>query len=240
MTMNDDYLKLCAWCGVFFTVLLLGGYLTFGFLPPLDPLMSAEQVSRYYQDNIMSIRLGLFTLCSALAFYVPFYAGVTHQMIKMKNPSLIMVMVFVIIAAALLALVVVALVIWAAASYRPENPEATMMFNDIGFMFFLWPATIAPIANMALGLAILNDHRNSKIFPRWFAFYNFWSALLALTGILIVFFKTGPFAINGLFGFWVNAAVFFLWYPITTYLLFRSIKQNPSVAGSQLVEPRTD
>ena len=62
------------------------------------------------------------------------------------------------------------------------------------------------------------------IFPRWLAFYNLWSALLMAPGSLIPFFKTGPFAWDGLFAFWLPATVFGIWFVVMQVMVLKAIR----------------
>ena len=97
--------------------------------------------------------------------------------------------------------------------------------------------TFAPfiIQNIALGLCILSDKQAEPIFPRWVGYYNLWVAVLFVPGGLLTFFKTGPFAWDGLFVWWVPFAVFFSWYIAMPFILMGAIKQQaqsePAVAA---------
>ena len=97
------------------------------------------------------------------------------------------------------------------------------MFNDAGWLMFLMPFTTFIVQNFAIGLAILGDRSAQPVFPRWVAYFNFWVAVLFLPGGLLTFFKSGPFAWNGLFAFWVPFVVFFTWYILMFALLRKGI-----------------
>jgi hypothetical protein len=56
---------------------------------------------------------------------------------------------------------------------------------------------------------------------------NFWMALLFLPAGLMVFFKTGPFAWNGLLSFWLPLVAFGIWFNVMIYALLRAIKLQP-------------
>ena len=229
--MNFNHLKLCAWAGPVFVLLMLSGYLLAGFLPPTDPLASAETVAQFYRDNLMSIRSGLVVMVFGAAFYAPFMSAVIEQMKRMGNPSPVMIQCFAFICAAVTLGLFVILVPWGAASFRPERmPEITRAFNDYSFIFLLWPGTLMPVSYIALGLAVLSDTRSIKVFPRWFAFYNFWSALLSLVGCFLLFFKAGPFAWNGLFAFWINIGVFFAWFIVMAVVLLLSVWREEGIS----------
>lgn len=232
--MNTNHLRLCAWAGPVFVILMGIGYLlTYSVsIPPINPAASAEHVAGIYAENINTIRLGLVFLIFGATFFAPFMAAITVMMSRMGNPSPALILVFTMINAGIYIGLFVILVAWGGASYRPSAfPEITRAFHDYTFIFLLWPGTILPMVYIALALAILSDTRTPKVFPRWFAYYSFWSALMALTGCLIVFFKHGPFAINGLFAFWINLGTFFLWYIVVAVLLLKSVGRELKLVG---------
>lgn len=232
MKINLHYMKMCAACGPILTIVWLVGFLLTGFIPALDPNWTGEQVSQFYIENLTQIRIGIVIMLLALAFYSPFYSAITIQLCRMKNPSPVMIVWFILASAAFLCYLFYCYEIWAAATYRPENTVAVQIFNDLVWISYLWPVTFAPATYFPLAFAILADRQNAEVFPRWYAFYNLWSAFLALTGTFVIFFKVGPFAVNGLFAYWVNLAVFFVWYPITSVVLFQSLKRTASYSTS--------
>ena len=56
--------------------------------------------------------------------------------------------------------------------------------------------------------------------PRWVAFLNFFVAFSFLPDPLAYFFKTGPFAWDGLLAWWVPVAAFFGWL-LKTFIDYR-------------------
>jgi len=50
-------------------------------------------------------------------------------------------------------------------------------------------------------------------------------AILFIPGGLIAFFKTGPFAGDGILTFWLPFAVFFGWFVVMFPLFLKAIKQ---------------
>jgi hypothetical protein len=55
---------------------------------------------------------------------------------------------------------------------------------------------------------------------------------LFLPDQLLFFFKTGPFAWNGLFAFWVPLSVFGGWFFMVSYLIRRDVlRQSGTISG---------
>jgi hypothetical protein len=52
-------------------------------------------------------------------------------------------------------------------------------------------------------VAAFCDRSDNPIFPRWLGWASLWMAIAIIPDQLLFFFKTGPFAWNGLFGIWL-------------------------------------
>ena len=70
------------------------------------------------------------------------------------------------------------------------------------------------------------DCGKQPVFPRWVGYFNFWVGLLFVPGGMITFFKSGPFAWNGIIAFWIPASVFGTWFLVMTPMLLKAIQQQ--------------
>jgi hypothetical protein len=126
-----------------------------------------------------------------------------------------------------------AAVVLCVATYRPERDiNDILMMSDFAWIMFFFVAAPAMFQYFALGYTILTDRNSPPIFPRWMGYFTFWSAILGVPGAVIVFFYGGPFAWNGLFGFWIPSALFGAWTFVMAWLLFRAIKLQEGEASS--------
>ena len=215
----------CAWCGPAFVVLLFGGWgFMGGFIPMIPPSWSAEQVASHYLDNVDLHRVGLILGMTGIACTIPFFYAISMQMCRsaVRVPSLAILQ----FASGIIVTVVliIPMLLFVGGMYRPErSPEITQTLNDVSYVMLIlpWPPIIGQ--QVALIVSILTDRRSAPVFPRWVAYYNIWVAVLLTPASLIVFFKAGPFAWNGLLGFWIPAAVFGSWYIVMTAVLLRAI-----------------
>ncbi len=223
--MNTRNQLLCAWSGVAFAVLFtLGFWPITHFMPPPSPNASALDIATMYREHTNQIRLGLLVMMGASGCILPFAAVISAQMKRMEDaPS---VLTYLQLASGALGVVffIVPCLLWSIAAFRPErDAELIQLFNDAGWLMFLMPFTTFIVQNFAIGLAILGDRSAQPVFPRWVAYFNFWVAVLFVPGGLLTFFKSGPFAWNGLFAFWVPFVVFFTWYILMFALLRKGI-----------------
>lgn len=227
--MNTRNQVLCAWSGILAPlVMFIGLWPMAGFVPPLHPTASAADIAAIYQQHANGIRLGMILILLAGAMTTPFVAAITAQMRRIENsrtPVLSYAQLSAGTAGALL--FIIPAMIFTAAAYRPDrSPEITQTLNDFGWLCFVMPFTLALVQNLVIGLAIISDHNVRPVFPRWIGFFNFWIALLFIPGGLITFFKTGPFAWNGLLAFWVPACVFGPWFFVMGGYVIKAAKQQ--------------
>lgn len=216
---------LCAWCGTAFVLLLFGGWgFMGGFIPMIPPSHTADQIAEIYSTNPDLHRVGLILGMVGVFCTIPFFYGISMQMRRSARrvPSLAILQ----FASGIIVTVVlmIPMLLFVGGAFRPErSAELTQMLNDISYVMLIlpWPPIIGQ--QVALIVSILTDRRPSPVFPRWVAYYNIWVGVLLTPASLIIFFKSGPFAWNGLLGFWIPAAVFGSWYIVMTVVLLRAI-----------------
>jgi len=89
----------------------------------------------------------------------------------------------------------------ALAAYRPDlHPEILRMSNDCGWLIFVmaYPEYIVQLGCIAaVGFM---DKRPKPFLPRWVCYATLGIALTGTGGGFATFFKTGPFAWNGVIG----------------------------------------
>lgn len=231
--MTVRYQRICAWAGPFCAVLWIIALLVFaGFLPPHDPLAGAGEIARIYADNPLGIRIGLVILLVGGVLYQPWVAVIAVQMKRIEGRQSPLTYVQLGLGTLFVLLFVLAAIFWEVAAFRPlEAPVLTQRFNDLGWFMFLVSVPIITVQGVALSLAVLQD-RDGVLFPRWFAWFNIWAQIVFLPGTLIPLFKSGPLAWNGLFAFWIPAAVYTVWMCLLTALLLRAIgAPEPDAVG---------
>jgi hypothetical protein len=198
-----------------------------GFLPLPPPALSAREITALYLGNATGVRLGAIVLLFCMSFLCAFYATISAQMRRMEGVA--PTYTFVQLACGVYALVafLLGIIAFAVAAFRPErSPEVIQAFSDFAFLCIVMPAAPAFVQLFAIGLAILADKSSRPVYPRWVAYLNFWTAILFLPGLVVCMFLRGPFAWNGLLGFWVPAAVFGLWNNLMAYVMYKAARQQ--------------
>lgn len=206
---------------LFFIALLIAGW-----LPIPGPSLGISEVAEMYQSKTNAIRIcGVVMMISAM-FTAPFYAVVSIQLRRMEGQAR-PVMSYAQLCAGAAGMWTFALpgLFFIITAFRPERSvEITHTLNDIAWIMTAMPWPMAAMQALTVAITILKYHEAQPIFPRWVMYFNLWIAILLVPGSLIPFFKTGPFAWNGILTFYIPATVFALWYIIMQLAVFKALK----------------
>jgi hypothetical protein len=219
---------LCLWCGPVFLALLGVGLVLAGLWPPPSPTAGSEQISAFYLDHLTRTRVGLCLMMAGIGLEIPWGVAIAVQTHRIKAGSPVLPFVQVAAVAVSTIIGVLSIVLWGAASFRPDeiSPEATRTLNDLGWLFFAFDWSPLFVWFMAVALAIFGDRDEAPIFPRWAAYLSVWVAMLSAPGGLVILFKTGPVAFNGVLGIWVPLCVFFVWIVALTVLAIKAVNRG--------------
>jgi hypothetical protein len=224
------------WMTPFFGVLLLIAFLAFpGFLPPMSPGMSAEQVAAFYTEHSAMIRFSMitFNLCGILL--IPFFMVIVIQIKRMATPSSVLAYCYLSAAATGATVFAVADVFWLVAAYRPErDPQLTMLLNDMAWLMFTAPVGMLVVQNLVLALAVYLDERSEPVFPRWVIGFSLVIAAAMTPAACAVIFRTGPLAWDGAVSFWLKIGAFSL-YLVVMFFVVRAAIKNQAATEVELV-----
>lgn len=226
--MNKKFQKLSAWSGFVAMNVFFAGLVIMTFFPPLAPSLTPEQVAQIYQAHAFEIRLGALLIVISAMFCGPFDAAIFLQLRRMegeKRPigaygqlaSGIANIQFFILPG----------ICFAIAAYRPDRPlEVLYALNDIAWIVAILPWTVGAMQCICIGAAVLIHGSATSAYPRWVGFFNIWIAVGMTTSSVIPFFRTGPFAWNGLIGFWIPATVFGLWMGVMWWMTLKAVNKD--------------
>ncbi len=217
---------LCTWAGFFAMVFFILGWAVFyQWLFPPQPSLSPEEVANIYQTNTMGMRIGTIIITNfAAPLTVSFAAIVTVYMLRMKGVSPVLAWTQLASGAVNALIFIIPSSIYGATAFRPDRPIEILSFgHDIGWLIFDFVVGPTQVQWMAIALAILWDRSKNLVLPRWFAYYCIWSSLIIFANNAILFFKDGPFAWNGVLGWWIGATTFCVWYFVAFFVMRRAV-----------------
>ncbi len=226
--------RLCTWSGIFSVLVFFLGFVLAGFIPPPSPSLTQIQVVDHYREHAGGIRTGMVITMISGMFFLPMVGVISAQLKRITGISPALTYAQIATGAAGSLFFFLAPIIFLLAAYRPDRPpELTYLMNDFAWIMAVLPWPPAFMQCLIIGLAILGDTGTKPVFPRWVSFFNFWVALGFVPGSLLPFFKSGPFAWNGIFVFWLAGSVFGLWFIVTTVMLLKAISsEERSVAAT--------
>lgn len=206
--------------------------LSYGFLIQLLPLppatWSAAQVAAFYSDNSVAIRMGSLLCSYTSAFMVPLAVVIAAQMVRLEKGFPIWSVLQLAGGCMMSIFLVLPPVFWGIAAFSPNRPaEVTMLMHEQANLLLVTTDQYFIFQFIAIIFVSLTQTADTKSpFPRWFGFLSAWIALIFEAGAIGFIPKTGPFAWNGLFVYWLPLTSFGVWILVVSTLLLKAISRQ--------------
>ncbi|OBB39622.1 hypothetical protein [Mycobacterium sp. 852002-51961_SCH5331710] len=200
-----------------------------GFLHPMSPTMSAEEVAGFYRDETARIRYSMILFNWFGVGLIPTVVLIAMQVRKMAHRTPILSYCLIACAGGPPTLFLIANMFWLLGSFRPErSPELTQLLNDLAWVTFtvLVPYLIAQC--LILALAIYWDRRDQPVFRRWVAHFNLLIAVALMPAAFGAVTFEGPFAWDGVLSFWVKNIAIAVWIAVMGIVLAHNIRRQRS------------
>jgi len=208
-------------------VVWLSAFLLFpGFVEPMSPTMSAEQVAAFYRDpqNLPRIRYSMIAFNWFAVGLIPILALIVLQIRRMAHRTPIFSYAMIACAAGGPTIFLMANLFWLLAAFRPErDPELTLLLNDLAWVTFSSQVGFLIAQSVILAVAIHLDRQERPVFPRWVAHFNVVVAALLIPAAFTGAALTGPVAWDGVLTFWVRNLAIGLWIAVMAAVLARAI-----------------
>jgi hypothetical protein len=208
----------------------LSAFLLFpGFLPPMSPTLSAEEVAAFYRDpqNLPRIRYSMIIFNWFAVGLIPILALIVLQIRRMAHRTPIFSYAILACAAGGPTIFLMADLFWLLAAFRPmRDPQLTLMFNDLAWVTFSSQVGFLIAQSVILALAIYLDRQERPVFRPWVAHFNLVVAALMIPAAFTGAAMTGPIAWDGLLTFWVRNLAVGLWIVVMAVVLGRAIRRQ--------------
>lgn len=198
-----------------------------GFLHPMSPTLSAEEVAAFYRDETARIRYSMILFNWFGVGLIPTVVLLAMQVRKMAHRTPILSYCLIACAGGPPTLFLIANMFWLLGSFRPErSPELTQLLNDLAWVTFtvLVPYLIAQC--LVLALAIYWDRRDQPVFRRWVAHFNLLIAVALMPAAFGAVTFEGPFAWDGVLSFWVKNIAIAVWIMVMGIVLAQNIRRQ--------------
>jgi hypothetical protein len=200
-----------------------------GFVQPMSPTMSAEEVAAFYRDpeNLPRIRYSMIVFNWFAVGLIPILALIVLQIRRMAHRTPIFSYAIIACAAGGPTIFLMADLFWLLAAFRPaRDPQLTMMFNDLAWVTFSSQVGFLIGQSVILALAIYLDRQDRPVFRPWVAHFNLVVAALLVPAAFVGTTLTGPLAWDGLLTFWVRNVSIGLWIVVMAVVLGRAIQRQ--------------
>ena len=202
-----------AMCAPLYVALGVGGWLFIaGFFPLHLPAAGPADIATFFQGDTNHIRAGMIMVMFAALAAIPYTSVIAHYVARIESGASVLTYMVLLGGAGLMVLTFYPAIWWLVAAFRPERaPDLIYLMNDMAWLQFIGGVSMYDAMPLAMIIATLCDNSPTPVFPRWFAWYNLWTMVVVFPDMLLFFFHTGPFAWNGLFGFWLPLSGFGSW-----------------------------
>lgn len=208
-----------------------------GFVHPMSPTMTADEVAAFYRDpdNLPRIRYSMIVLNWFGVALIPFLMMIAMQMRRMAHNSPVLSYCFMGCAAGGPALFCVADIYWLLAAYRPErSPELIQMFNDLAWVTFTSQVGFLFAQNIFLAIGIYLDRQDKPVFAPWVAHFNVLAAFALAPAAFATLAMDGPLAWDGLLSFWVKNISIAVWIVVMTIVVGKTVYAQRRLAEAAL------
>lgn len=212
--------------------IVLGIFVLAPMFPPLGQASATpESIAAFYREHNLSKRIGLCVMMLGTPFLIPAFALMGEIIKRSMNMPIVGSVQY---ACGLFGILFTFMmtICWGTAAFRPERaPEITQMLHDLGWLFATWVAPATMLQILCICIAVFKDSSDQPLFARWFGYVNLWMFILAIPACVINIFNTGPFAYDGLLGFWLPYAALFAWGGALFIGLWQAIRKLQGGSG---------
>ena len=214
-----------SWSGyIYIAFLMVGIWPLAGFFPSQPPSWDAAQIAQVYESNRQGIRVGMVLVLVGSMFYVPWTAVLAKLIMRVEGRAGILTFCQIIAGCCNVLLTAYPGGWWLIAAYRPErSAEIVQLLNDISWSQFLGVISPFYFVPLSIAYAAFADSGEDPVIPRWVGWFNLWFFTTLIPLSIIFWFHSGPFAWNGIFGFYLPFSIFWVWFIVMTITIRRSL-----------------
>ena len=209
------------WTWVPLVAILVAAFFLFpGFVPPVSPRASAEEVAEFYRQDLSRIRYSMILFNWFGVALIPIVLLIAERMRGMAHRTPVLRYCVIGVAGGAPIVFLTSTVFWLLAAFRPDrSPELTLLTNDLAWITFTCGVPFLFALFLFIALAVAWDEQDRPVFPRWVASFNVAMAVAVAPAAFAGLTTSGPFAWDGAIAFWVKNIAFALWIVVMAAVL---------------------
>jgi len=239
---TERYELLGVWSAPIFSVLTAVGFLWLShFYDPAAAHLAPGQLGAFYDDHALGVEVGMSLFCLATAPLTLYTVQLSIALWRIERRSPLMTATQALAGFGVVMLIFISCCLWIGAAYRADhaNPDVTVALNDAAWFGFLVGWVMLSLQMAATAAITLLDRRVRPLVPRWVSWASLAGAIALVLANGCVLTKTGPFAWDGLLGFYVPMAIWGLWLDGHAWYLRREIRERITVLPDLNIERET-
>lgn len=216
--------RLSGWsCFVFLVIFGVGWGVLGRNIPPYGPDMPAADLASIYRHHASTLRIGFALGAFGTTFLMTWAIGLFRIMVKMERGGLLLSYCQLIGGILTTMVPFFACIFWLTAAFRPEqDPAIIRLLFDLGWLTIDIGFGVTIVQYIALGVVALRDQREKPLFPKWLAWLGICIGLEFVVELIMPYFRTGPFAWNGLFSYWLPFFAPFVWMAAVAVFMIKA------------------
>lgn len=218
--------KMLAWTG---PVFFIGFFVMWGLVarnfPPMPASTEPQAMWQRDHDHRTAIMLGMSVCMVLAACYMTFGAAVSRVMRRIEGPEGMLSNLEMMGATITYCPIVIACGIWLTSALQIDtlSPDMVQTMYYLAWMIIDLAYFVTSWQIIAAALVFLRDRRERKLVPAWVSGWGMVTVATFFPVSLIPFFKTGPFAFNGLFNFWIAFCTWYIWIVSMSFFIIRAV-----------------
>lgn len=194
-------------------------------IPPWNADLPASTIANWFRTEANTIRTGMVVSMTTAPLYCVWGLGIARVMSRVVPKDSLLIDLQVWGAGLTVIPVLVTTSFWLTGAYRPDGlPDyALQMLYDMAWLLIDLAYFTTSIQLFAVGVAFLKDKRAQMLVPKFVSWWAIWVGFMFIAECLMPFFKSGPFARDGMLNFWIEFLIWFVWCPTLTFYLVKAV-----------------
>jgi len=216
--------KTYAWSGIIMVIVMGISFVSLNqFMPPHSPALSANEIAAIYQERANPIRFGSVLIMLFSVLYVTWSLSIDEVLSRIEGVNKLLLSSQVLGAVLGCAFLLLSVILFGVTAFRPDRPpELTLLLSDLAWLVLVTPSGPFILQTASLGAAVLTDRSETPVLPRWLGYLTLWVSASTVPALVAFFFKTGPFAWDGIFPFWLPFILFSFWILLMSGFIIRA------------------